>query len=113
MNYVVGLRVTERLGSRWELEPQFGDLTHAEGGFTTKLGKFSAKWEIEDGGERYVLSWEVPVGTEGLVTIPPLPCGGLGVVVDGGVEVGVVGEDDASSHVVGGGLGKIVVTLLR
>ena len=113
MNYVVGLRVTERLGSKWELEPQFGDLKHAEGGFTTKLGKFSAKWEIEDGGKRYMLSWEVPLGTEGVVTIPPLPCGGLGVVAHGGVEVGVVGEDDASSHVVGGGLGKIVVTLIR
>ena len=113
MNYIVGLRVTERLGSGWELEPQLGDLTHAEGGFTTKLGKFWAKWEIEDGGEGYVLTWDVPVGTEGVVTIPALPCGGLGRVSIGGVEEGVVGEDHAFSRVVGGGSGKVVVSLAR
>jgi hypothetical protein len=113
VNYVVGLRVTERLGSGWELEPQFGDLTRAEGGFTTKLGKFWAKWEVEDGGERYVLSWEVPVETEGVVTVPALPCGGLGIVSVGGVEEGVVGVDDPFSHLVGGEPGNIVVTLMR
>ena len=113
MNYVVGLRITERLGSEWELEPQFGDLTHAEGGFTTKLGKFSAKWEVEDGGERYVLIWDVPVGTEGLVTIPALPCGGLGRVSIGGAEKGIVGKDDMFSRVMGGGSGIIVVDLIR
>jgi hypothetical protein len=113
MNYVVGLRVTERLGSGWELEPQFGDLTHAQGGFTTDLGKFWAKWEIEEGGERYVLNWEVPMGTEGVVTVPALPCGRSGVVSVGGVEEGVAGKDDAFSHVVGGGPGKIVVMLIQ
>jgi hypothetical protein len=113
MNYVVGLRVIERLGSGWELEPRFGDLRHAEGGFTTKLAKFWAKWEIEDGGERYVLTWEVPVGTQGVVTVPALPCSGLGRVSVGGVEEGVVGEDHKFSKVVGGGPGEVIVALIR
>jgi hypothetical protein len=113
MNYVVGLRVIERLGSGWELEPQFGDLRHAEGGFTTKLGKFWAKWEIEDGGERYVLTWEVPVGTQGVVAVPAFPCSGLGRVSVGGVEEGVVGEDHKFSKVVGGGPGEVIVALIR
>lgn len=112
-NYIVGLRVTERLGSEWELEPQFGDLTHAEGGFTTGLGKFSAKWNIEDGGRRYVLKWDVPVGTEGVVKIPALPCGGTGRVSSAGTEEGLVGEGNPFSKAVGGGRGEVVVTLTR
>jgi hypothetical protein len=109
---VVGLRVVERLGSGWELEPQLVDLKHAEGGFTTKLGKFWAKWEIGDGGQGYVLRWEVPVGTEGVVRVPVLPVGGLGRVSVKGVEEGVVGENYPFSRVVGGGSGEFEVKLM-
>jgi hypothetical protein len=109
-NYVVGLRVTGRLGSRWELAPQFGDLTNAEGGFGTKLGLFSAKWKVEDEGERYVLSWDVPEGTQGEVTVPTLPAGGLGRVTLGGVEKGRVAKDKPLSIAVEDGKGQIVVT---
>ena len=109
-NYVVGLRVTGRLGSNWELAPQFGDLTNAEGGFSTKLGLFSAKWKIEDKGGRYVLSWKVPQGTRGEVKTPSLPAGGQGKVTMGGAEKGIVTKDNAFSITVEGGQGQIEVT---
>jgi hypothetical protein len=109
-NYVVGLQVTERLGSSWQLAPQFGGLTNAEGGFSTKLGLFSAKWNIEDDGERYVLSWEVPEATQGTVKVPPLPAGGQGRVTSGGLEKGIVAKDKAFSFVAKGGKGEILVT---
>ena len=109
-NYGVGLRVTGRVGSEWELAPQFGDLTDAEGGFSTKLGLFSAKWEVEEEGGRYVLSWDVPEGTQGEVTVPALPAGGRGRVMLGEVEKGVVVEDETFLIAVGGGKGEILVT---
>jgi hypothetical protein len=109
-NYVVGMRVTGRLGSLWELAPQVGDLTNAEGGFSTKLGLFSAKWKVEDGGERFVLSFNVPEGTRGEVAVPGLPAGGKGKVTMGGVEVGTVAEDKTFSIAVDGGKGQVVVT---
>jgi hypothetical protein len=109
-NYVVGLRVTGRLGSEWVLAPQFGDLTDAEGGFGTKLGLFSAKWKVEDEGGRYVLSWDVPEGTQGEVTVPALPGGGRGRVTLGGVEKGVVVKDETFSIDVEGGKGEVIVT---
>jgi hypothetical protein len=109
-NYVVGLTVTERAGSGWNLAPQTGDLEFAEGGFGTVLGLFSAKWRVEEGGERFVLSWEVPKGTEGRVVVPGLPAGGKGRVTFGGVEKGIVGGDEPFSFEVGGGKGEVVVT---
>lgn len=109
-NYVVGLQVTGRLGSSWELAPQFGDLLNAEGGFSTKLGLFSAKWELEDGGRRYVLSWDVPMGTKGKVKVPALPAGGQGKVTVGSVQKGLVAKDQVFSFLVEGGKGQILVT---
>lgn len=94
----------------WELAPQFGDLEFAEGGFSTALGKFSAKWKLEDGGERYVLSWDVPAGTQGVVHVPALPAGGEGKVSIEGVEKGIVGADHKLSLDMGGGQGEILVT---
>ena len=79
-NFVLGLSVVGREGTEWSLAPQFGDLEHAEGGFTTGLGKFQAKWKVEDGGKRYVLEWSVPSGTTGVVVLPALPAGRKGVV---------------------------------
>jgi hypothetical protein len=67
-SYVVGLQLTEPAGSTWVLAPQFGDLTRAEGGFTTPLGKFSALWTTFEGG--YTLQWAFPVGTVGTLVLP-------------------------------------------
>ena len=66
--YVVGLLLTAPAGSQWNLSPQFGDLTSAEGGFTTPLGIFSAGWELA--GNKGTLWYNAPVGTVGTVVIP-------------------------------------------
>jgi hypothetical protein len=68
ISYVVGLSPTAPGGSEWTLAPQFGDLTSAEGGFTTPLGKFSASWKLQPGG--YVLEYDVPAGSTGTLVLP-------------------------------------------
>jgi hypothetical protein len=65
--YVVGLSLTAPAGSRWNLSPQFGDLSSAEGGFTTPLGKFSAGWELS--GNEGTLWYNVPSGTTGMIFV--------------------------------------------
>jgi len=67
-SYIVGITLTAPGGSQWQLAPQFGDLSHAEGGFTTPLGKFSASWTTFQGG--YSVSWGFPGGTVGTIVLP-------------------------------------------
>ncbi|KAI1777053.1 glycoside hydrolase family 78 protein [Hypoxylon cercidicola] len=67
--YVVGLSITSLAGSTWQLAPHFGDLQHAEGGFTTSLGKYSAAWTA-DGDGSYVLDYSAPEGTSGVLILP-------------------------------------------
>ncbi|TVY83207.1 hypothetical protein LSUE1_G001690 [Lachnellula suecica] len=71
--YVLGLSVVGLVGKEWKLAPQFGDLSFAEGGFTTGLGKFQASWQLEGGG--YNLSYNVPEGTTGQLILPCLANG--------------------------------------
>jgi len=66
--YVLGLSVLSPVGATWQLAPQFGDLTSAEGGFTTSLGKFQASWRLTKTG--YILEYNVPRGTKGQITLP-------------------------------------------
>lgn len=67
--YLVGLKVTEPMGRKWELKPSaFGEVGSAQAGFTTGLGKFSAKFEIKNGVAR--VEWDTPVGTVGYVQLP-------------------------------------------
>ncbi|OTA80927.1 glycoside hydrolase family 78 protein [Hypoxylon sp. CO27-5] len=67
--YVIGLSITSLAGSTWQIAPQFGDLSHAEGGFTTSLGKYFTSWNINsDGG--YSLEFSVPLGTSGVLVLP-------------------------------------------
>ena len=74
-NYVLGLDVTGPAGSKWSLAPQIGDLTSAEGGFTTVLGQFSAMWTLSSDGTMFNVNWTVPSGTTGTVTLPTLSPG--------------------------------------
>ena len=74
-NYVVGLQVASPGGKTWVLQPQMGDLQHAQGGFTTPLGKFSSGWERA--GKGISLWVDVPRGTNGEVYLDGT------VVVDG------------------------------
>ncbi|KAH8657961.1 Six-hairpin glycosidase-like protein [Xylariales sp. PMI_506] len=71
-NYVLGYVVTAVAGSEWSLMPQFGDLTHAEGGFSTTLGKFQASWTLSEGGQSYQVNVSAPAGTAGIVLLPTL-----------------------------------------
>lgn len=80
--YVLGLRMTGRVGSTWTLAPQFGDLTSAEGGFVTKLGKFQASWKVAKNGG-YSVSWSSPKGTSGKVVLPGLDRNNGKVTLDG------------------------------
>lgn len=75
---VLGLAVVGPAGEAWRLAPQFGDLRSCEGGFTTRLGRFSASWTLgeEKGGEErgYTLEYDTPNGTTGELLLPiPLP----------------------------------------
>ncbi|KAI0129421.1 alpha-L-rhamnosidase B [Xylariales sp. AK1849] len=67
--HILGLSITGRAGSTWRLAPQTGDLDHVEGGFTTKLGKFSASWTKQPNGS-IELNYDVPKGTKGDVILP-------------------------------------------
>lgn len=68
--YVLGLSVTGRVGSTWSFAPQYGNLTSAEGGFMTSLGKYQASWTV---AENYTTaSVNTPLGTTGNLTLPVL-----------------------------------------
>lgn len=67
--YLVGLRVTEPAGKTWVLQPAtFDELAEAQAGFTSVLGKFSAKFTVADG--EATVEWDTPEGTEGTLVLP-------------------------------------------
>jgi hypothetical protein len=74
-SYVIGLTLTAPGGQQWALAPQFGDLTSAEGGFTTPLGQFFAGWTEGSGGGTYTVTYSVPSGTTGNLHLPFSPSG--------------------------------------
>ncbi|KAL3421511.1 glycoside hydrolase family 78 protein (bacterial alpha-L-rhamnosidase domain-containing protein) [Phlyctema vagabunda] len=92
--YVVGIKLIAPGGKLWNLEPQFGDLKFAEGGFGTPLGKFWAGWKLVDGG--YTYSFGTPSTTAGKLVLPVQ--NSLTKLVLDGVEV--VGTFDAGRNVV-------------
>lgn len=106
--YVLGLSVTGRVGSTWSFAPQYGNLTFAEGGFTTSLGKYQASWKLDEGSSR--LSVNTPLGTTGTLTLPVLTNGVKPqVLVDGqpvettwARKTGVVFDTVLVSDVAGG-----------
>ncbi|KAK0109311.1 hypothetical protein ONS96_003130 [Cadophora gregata f. sp. sojae] len=94
-NYVLGLQLISPGGADWILAPQFGNLTFVEGGFTTPLGKFSAKWTLIPGG--YELSYDVPIGTNGTLVLPALKTGRSTVTSDG-KQLDVDDYDASTGH---------------
>ena len=105
--FVLGLSITGRLGSTWSLKPQFGDLNRVEGGFTTKMGKFSAGWVVSSWGYEVVVN--TPGGTSGEVLLPAWSGSKSTVLVNGAV-VEFVFEDGGLKTTLAGGSHKIVVT---
>ncbi|PLB51610.1 alpha-L-rhamnosidase B [Aspergillus steynii IBT 23096] len=76
--YMVGLRVTKPAGSEWVLSPGVSDRGSFEAGFSTSLGRFSARIVVED--EEVTVGWDSPEGTVGIVQVP----GRDSVIVRGG-----------------------------
>ncbi|KAH8669670.1 bacterial alpha-L-rhamnosidase domain protein [Tricladium varicosporioides] len=111
-SWIVGITLTQPAGSSWQLAPQFADLTHAEGGFTTPLGKFVASWTLQENG--YILSWGVPDGTIGTLILPAAP--GKQPSVKFSTQSGDSGTQSFNSTTgllsipVGGGSNSITVT---
>jgi Bacterial alpha-L-rhamnosidase C-terminal domain len=66
--YVVGIQLLSPGGGTWMLAPQLGGLTSVEGGFTTNLGTFSAKWALNKDG--YSLEYNMHSGTTGTLVLP-------------------------------------------
>jgi hypothetical protein len=93
----VGLQLTGPAGRTWTLQPQFGDLTHAEGGFTTPLGTFEASWSLTSGGG-YTLSWTFPEVTSGTIVLPAATDQQPSIIMDGIIPL-QAGQYDASSGV--------------
>ena len=80
--YIAGLSFLEPGGAVWKIAPQFGDLEHAEAGFTNDRGRWHVKWEVSDSD--YTVGWFVPRGTRGTIVLPSI--GGRRpsvVIVDG------------------------------
>lgn len=69
-SYIVGLRPNGPGGRSWVLEPQFGDLQFAEGGFTTPQGKFSSGWMLKADRSGFNVWVNTPQGTIGQITLP-------------------------------------------
>ncbi|CAN9188782.1 unnamed protein product [Alternaria alternata] len=100
--FVVGLRVVEPAGREWVVEPRFGDLSEAEGGFVTGLGKFRVGWVRKKDGGEYTVGIETPVGTKGSVR---LPLEGLGIYMEviltvNGEEIGKEGYTQVDGQLV-------------
>ena len=70
-NYLVGLRVTSPGGQEWVLRPSFGTVAEAEAGFTTPIGKFSARYKVR--GAMAAVEWITPLGTKGWLDFGPEP----------------------------------------
>lgn len=81
--YVLGLQLSTPGGQNWVLAPQVGNLNTVEGGLTTNLGKFSAKWIVGNG---FTLSYAVPSGTSGTLILPA--SSGSVITIDGNVYTG-------------------------
>lgn len=67
--HMLGLRLTKPGGREWLLKPaSFMELATVQAGYTTSLGKFSAKFEIN--GDEAIIEWDTPVGSRGVVQLP-------------------------------------------
>jgi hypothetical protein len=95
---VLGFAVTGLAGSEWTLTPQFGDLSFAEGGFSTSLGKFRAAWAVLDGGSGYNVTVSSPQGTTGTLLLP---------LLDNATEVSVSSDGESTEWAVGS-VGKLM-----
>ncbi|KAK3074416.1 hypothetical protein LTR53_003147 [Teratosphaeriaceae sp. CCFEE 6253] len=91
-NYAAGLRVVN--STTWLVQPQPGNLTSVEAGFTTAVGTFGAVYTGANGSVGY--SFQTPEGTSGRVVLAGVSgslrkIDGTTVPLVGGVAEGVAG----------------------
>ncbi|KAJ4349244.1 hypothetical protein N0V95_004733 [Ascochyta clinopodiicola] len=73
--YIAGIQLLSAGGKTWRIAPSLGDLKIADAGFSTDVGLFSAKTQIDDDGA-WTMEFEAPQGTSGEVRLPQLGCMG-------------------------------------
>ena len=71
--YTAGLQILSAGGKTWRIAPGLANLSRAEAGFQTSLGKFSVSTKKGSRGEVKV-SFSTPAGTSGEVWIPKPNC---------------------------------------
>jgi hypothetical protein len=98
--FVLGLQLISPGGRNWVLSPQFGDLKKVEGGFTTNLGKFSAKWEVLENEEGYRIEYDVPNGTSGALVLPVSKLQTSRISVDGEAYMSVTHNNEIATATV-------------
>lgn len=78
--YVAGIQLLSAGGQRWRIAPSLGGLSVADAGFSTAVGLFAAKTQVNDRG--FQLDFEAPRGTSGEIKIPKVSCTGRGTMQD-------------------------------
>ncbi|KII96164.1 glycoside hydrolase family 78 protein [Plicaturopsis crispa FD-325 SS-3] len=66
--YLLGLKLTSPLGATWTVEPVLSGLAEAEGGYSTSLGQWLVKWQLD--GNDLTLNVTSPPETNGTVKLP-------------------------------------------
>ncbi|KAF2851580.1 glycoside hydrolase family 78 protein [Plenodomus tracheiphilus IPT5] len=66
--YVAGVQLLSAGGRTWRIAPSLGDLKHADAGFSTDLGLFTAKTEVSD--QKTTVEFETPANTTGELKFP-------------------------------------------
>ncbi|KZM26600.1 catalytic [Ascochyta rabiei] len=73
--YIAGIQLLSAGGKTWRIAPSLGDLKIADAGFSTDVGLFSAKTQVDDNGA-WTIEFEAPQRTSGEVKFPELGCVG-------------------------------------
>lgn len=75
--HIAGIRLVGPAGSRWRIEPSFGDLKMVEAGFATVLGNFKVDAARGYGTKRINITFETPLETKGGLSVEHPGCEGL------------------------------------
>jgi alpha-L-rhamnosidase len=106
LKYICGIQPTSGGFATFDVRPETGGLTFAEGTVPTVKGNITTRWEKKADGQ-FVLSVKVPANTHAVIYIPKLAGGNFNVTESGKVlwpvtsqieDLGVlaVSEEDAS-----------------
>jgi hypothetical protein len=97
--HVLGLGVTGLAGETCVFAPQLGDLKAVQGGFTTSLGKYSAKLSLDSRSGCVLTELEVPRSVVTEVVLPSDGCRSKNINKPSSAPVLVNGEEVASDEI--------------